>query len=70
MSVRASRTRLLGMMKDLQLLWDQTKHQWNDPVSKEVEKQYLVPLERNLKNAVNAMENMSLMLAKARRECE
>ncbi|UCD75886.1 MAG: hypothetical protein JSV91_02995 [Phycisphaerales bacterium] len=69
MSVRASRTKLLGMMKDLQVKWEATKSDWNDPMSRELEKNHLAPLERKMRAAVTAMEQMSEILAKAQREC-
>jgi len=68
MSVRASRTKLLGMMKDLQVKWEKTKSDWNDPMSREVEKTCMEPLERRIRAAVLAMEQMGEILEKARRE--
>lgn len=70
MSVKAGRTRLLAMMKDLQIKWDATKTSWHDPVSRDIEKHSIAPLERNVRAAVAAMEQMESQLAQARRECE
>ncbi len=69
MSVRAGRTKLLGMMKDLRVKWDKTKSDWNDPMSRELEKTYMEPLERKIRSAVGDMEQMGDVLVKARREC-
>ena len=69
MSVRAGRTKLLGMMKDLQVKWEMTKSDWNDPMSRELEKSCMEPLERRIRSAVGAMEQMGEVLEKARREC-
>ena len=69
MSVRAGRTKLLGMMKDLQVKWEQTKSDWNDPMSRELEKTCMEPLERKIRAAAVAMEQMGEVLERARREC-
>jgi hypothetical protein len=69
MSVRGGRAKLLGIMKDLMVKWDQTTDEWNDPVSREIETRYLEPLDRSVRNAMGAMEQMAQLLERAKREC-
>lgn len=69
MSVNVGRTKLQTLLKDLQAKWDHAKGEWNDPMSRELEKTHLVPLERKVRAAVAAMEQMGGVLGRARREC-
>jgi hypothetical protein len=41
-----------------------------DSNSDDFEKTYLIPLERDLRSATNAMDHMSQVLAQARRDCQ
>ena len=70
MSLHVGKAKLVGSMKDLLVKWEETKHSWDDPVSRAMENSVIAPLEPKVRAAVVAMEKMSEVLAKARRECE
>ncbi len=69
MSLGSSRTRLKGALKELQIRWDQAKSRWDDPQSRDFEKQFLTTLEPRIRNALTAMEKMEATLARVRRDC-
>ena len=69
MSLNAGWTELNTALKDLRVLWEQTKTDWHDPVSREFEERYWTPLEGQVVSALRAMDRLGPILAKAQREC-
>ncbi len=70
MGVVQSRTRLQQNYKELMLRWEKANTHWNDKVSEDVKKTYLDPLSPKIVAAMDAMEKMSKILSKVKRECE
>jgi len=70
MSLAVGRSKLMGSLRDLMLRWEKTKMSWDDPMSADVERTILEPLEPKVRAAVAAMEKMAEILARAKRECE
>lgn len=70
MSLSAGRNMLRGAVKDLLVKWEQARLGWDDPMSQELEKFHLAPLEPKARNALAAMDKMTELVAQARRECE
>jgi len=56
--------------KSLEQLWMQTRQDWNDPVSREIEEQFVVPLLNDLRHALSATSQLNEVMAKVRRDCE
>jgi hypothetical protein len=69
MGVYEGRGQLTKQMRDLLFRWQETKGAWDDPVSKKVEEQFIVPLEQHLKNALSAMDHMGAVLQQAKHDC-
>jgi hypothetical protein len=44
--------------------------EWRDPTSRELEEQYLAPLESHLAAAVGAIDRLAEVLTRAERECQ
>jgi hypothetical protein len=70
MSLTTGRAKLIGSLKDLMVKWEKARESWSDPVSEDMEKTVLAPLEPKVRAAATAMEKMGEILARARRECE
>ena len=70
MGVYEGRGQIGKATKDLLSRWNETKMLWSDAVSRQFEEKYLVPLEMDMRTAVNAMDHMSTLLSAIRRECE
>ncbi|MHC4948910.1 MAG: hypothetical protein ACYTG1_11710 [Planctomycetota bacterium] len=70
MSLASSHSQLKGALTELRIKWDEATRSWDDPVSRKFEEGFLVPLDRAAKPALQAMEQMGELLARARRECE
>lgn len=70
MSVESSRTRLQQSIKDLMLKWDKANAYWDDTVSRDFKETVLDPLEPKIRVTMEAMEEMSGLLQRVKRECE
>lgn len=69
MGVYEGRGQLSKSMKELSLRWNETKTTWNDVRAAEFEKNFLEPLEMDLRNAVSAMDHMAVLLNQIRSAC-
>jgi hypothetical protein len=69
MGVYEGRGQLGKSVKLLLRRWEEAKSEWDDSVSKNFEKTYLLPMEMDLRNAVGAMDHMAQVLAQVRRDC-
>lgn len=70
MGVYEGRGTLGKAMKQLQQHWAETKMSWDDVRSREFEQRFLAPLEMDLKNALSAMDQAAVLLARIRQECQ
>jgi hypothetical protein len=70
MGVHEGMGHLAKAMKDLSLRWNETRSGWDDANSREFEKNFLEPIERDLRTAVSAMDSMSVLLHQIHRDCE
>jgi hypothetical protein len=61
---------LAKAMKLLMEKWAQTRGVWDDEVAAKFEKTYLEPLNMDLRSALTAMDQMSVLLQQIRRDCE
>jgi hypothetical protein len=68
-SLNAGWAELNTALKDLRVLWEQTKSGWDDPVSRDFEERYWTALETQVVSALRAMDRLAPILAKAQREC-
>ena len=62
--------KLAFSMKTLRTHWDRTQSEWSDRVRDDFETNYLTPIETEVMGTMNAMSNLSQVLAKAMQECE
>jgi hypothetical protein len=70
MGVHEGRGQLAKAIKDLNRKWLETKGSWDDNTSVQFEKRHVVPIERDLRNAIAAMDAVAVHLASCRRDCE
>ena len=61
--------RLNDAMKQLELIWMETKEQWSDYVSQKVEDEYLVPLSAQVRAMLDTIEKLSGVMSQAERVC-
>ena len=69
MGMQESRGKLATSTKDLFNLWSNTKVQWNDANSLQFEESVLRPLEMDIRQATQAMDQMGALLSSIRNEC-
>jgi hypothetical protein len=70
MNLSNSSMELNGTLKDLRILWDETKEVWNDGVRQDFEKNQWVSLELRVLGGIRAMERLAPVLEKLQRDCE
>lgn len=61
--------RLADSMKQLEIVWMETKEDWSDAVSQKVEDEYLVPLHGQVRAMLDTVEKLSGVMTKAERAC-
>lgn len=69
MGVDFSRTRLQQTLKELMLRWEKANVDWDDQVSREFKETYLDHLDSKVKTTMDAMEKMSELLRRLKRDC-
>ena len=69
MGMHEGRGQIGKAMRDLLLLWTQTRGEWDDAQSTAFQKDYIEPLEHNARDAVGAMDQMAGLLNTIKREC-
>ena len=69
MGVYEARGMLEKSMKELAQKWAETRHAWDDPMSRAFEEKYLATLQIDMRNAVGAMDHMAGLLQQAYHDC-
>jgi hypothetical protein len=69
MNLSNSSMELNGKLKDMRILWDETKAIWNDPVGRNFEEHHWLPLEARVRSALRAMERLAPVLEKIQHDC-
>ncbi len=70
MRIDAGRSRLYDAQKTIQNRWLDVCEHWNDEVQKEFESQTWEPLEKLTRDALRAMDRLSVILREMRGDCE
>ena len=69
MSLPGAATDLSQGWKTVNLAWEAVRAGWDDPVSRDFEANHFEPLQSQVLAAVQAMERLAPVLARALREC-
>ena len=69
MSLPASRAKLKDAHRQLMVAWQRANETWDDPVSQALLRNHLEPLETTLRSALNAMDMMTEVVERCRRDC-
>ena len=69
MGVYEGRGQLGKSIKELVMRWNETKMSWDDVRAHDFEKNFLEPLEMDLKNTVGAMDHMAILLNQIKSAC-
>jgi hypothetical protein len=70
MSLQGGRGRLFGALQSLQSRWDTTEPHWQDTIKGQFVEQILTPLQDQTTAALQAIDQMDVILSAMRRECE
>jgi hypothetical protein len=69
MSLTSAAVELGNALEAIDLAWEEARAVWNDPVSRDFEANQYLPLESRTRAAIQAMERLAPILAKALRDC-
>ena len=69
MSMQTATAQLTKATKALMYQWNETIEQWDDPVSRRIEEQYINPLLDAVNSAIGAMETMSESVVQSQHDC-
>ena len=69
MNMTNSSMEMHGALKDLRARWEQTREVWNDAVRIDFEEHHYFTLERQVLQAIRAMERLAPILEKMQQEC-
>ena len=61
--------RLQHALKNLREKWDIATETWDDPVSRDFEKNHIIPMEQTAKHAIIGMEEIAEVIARIRAQC-
>jgi hypothetical protein len=70
MGVHEGRGQLNRGIKDLMMRWAETKSNWHDAQAAKFEEKFLFTLEQDLRSAFSAMDQMAVLIAQAKNDCE
>ena len=70
MRVGSSRSMLYDAQKTARARWDAVCDIWNDPTRQEFEENTWVPLDRQASEVLRSMDQISILFAQIRQECE
>jgi hypothetical protein len=65
----AGSARMTFSQKTLRERWDVAKQQWSDQVSRDFEKNHLLPLDQQTSLAIRGMDKIAEVLHKIRQDC-
>ena len=70
MNVNASKSRLIGLTREISVQWEDTKNYWRDGKSEEFDKRFMNELGYQVSRAVTVVEQLDELLKKVRSDCE
>jgi hypothetical protein len=70
MNLTGSKSRLVGITKELALQWEETKNYWHDAKSREFEHRYIEELLVGVDKTVMIIEKLDELMRKVRKDCE
>ena len=70
MGLYEGRGQLSKLMKDLQQRWHETRVNWDDEQARRFEERFIKLLEKDLRGAITAMEEMAVLVSQVQQECQ
>jgi hypothetical protein len=69
MSLTAASVELTDGIKTLGEIWDATRAVWTDGVAQDFEQRFWQPLDAQTRDAINAIDRLTVLIAQVRRDC-
>lgn len=68
MTVGTGLVQLQEAIKQLRVQWEQVQLHWKDPVQREFEREFLIPLELQVASTHQAMEQLAQLITQAEQD--
>ena len=69
MSLSDSKARMMSAHRDLMNAWFRVSEAWHDDTARHFKERSVEPVERQLRSAMNALDQMEETLRRVRNEC-
>jgi hypothetical protein len=69
MSLTTASISLVDGLKTVGVIWQEARDGWDDPVSRDFEITYWLPLKNQVETTLQALDRLAPLLARAQREC-
>ncbi len=69
MSLTTASISLADGLKTAAYHWEETRAGWDDPVSRDFENNYWLPLKTQIEATLGALDRLAPILARAQRDC-
>ena len=70
MGLYEGRAQLGKLMKDLSNRWRETRMNWDDEQARRFEERFIATIEQDLRQAVQTMDEMAVLMNQIRHECQ
>jgi hypothetical protein len=70
MGLYEGRAQLGKLMKDLASRWRETRMNWDDEQARRFEERFINTIEQDLRQAVQTMDEMAVLMNQIRNECQ
>jgi hypothetical protein len=70
MNLGGSKSRLVGLTREISVQWEETRNYWRDAKSEEFDRRFMNELDYQVSRAVAVVEQLDELLRKVRSDCE
>jgi hypothetical protein len=70
MNLNGSKSRIVGLSKELSIRWANTRTHWRDARAAEFERRFMSELSPRVNQAVAAVEKLDEIFQRIKKECE
>ena len=70
MNLSGSKSRMVGLTREISVQWEQTRNYWRDAKSEEFDRRFMADLSYQVSRTITVVEQLEELLKKVRSDCE
>lgn len=70
MNLSGSKSRMIGLTREISVQWDETRSHWRDDKAEDFDRRFMNELSYQVSRAVTVVEQLDELLKKVRSDCE